>query len=154
MESLLQQEATSREQLQDRYLIIWIENQLFGVPIENVLQIVQMQEIIKIPQAPHYEKGVIHLRGNIIPVLDVRLRLGKEEAPYTERTCILVCSVMGKTLGLIVDAVEEVVKIGKEDISAPPEMDAHQASFLQGVARSHERMILLLSVGRLWGYEE
>lgn len=150
MESLLQQEAADREQLRDRYLIIWIEGQLFGLPIESVVQIVQMQEIIRIPQTPHYEKGVIHLRGTIIPVLDVRLRLGKEEASYTDRTCILVCSVMGKTMGLIVDAVEEVIDIGQEDISPPPEMDSAQA-YLSGVAKAQGGVVLLLSVERLWG---
>lgn len=152
MESLLQNGAVGPEEMEDRYLLFWLDEQFFGLPIESVMQIVQMQEIIRIPQAPYYEKGIIHLRGNIIPVTDARLRLGKAEAPYTDRTCILVCNVMNKTVGLIVDAVEEVIQIDHQDIAPPPDMGAASA-YLLGVAKAAKGMVLLLSAERLWELE-
>ncbi len=150
MESLLQNMAVGQEEMEDRYLIFWLDGQLFGLPIESVVQIVQMQEIIRIPQTPAYEKGVIHLRGSIITVTDARLRLGKAEADYTERTCILVCSVAGKALGLIVDAVEEVIRIGRENISSAPSRAAYANDYILGVAKTDTGMVLLLSPEKLW----
>ncbi|MEA4969421.1 MAG: chemotaxis protein CheW [Candidatus Pelethousia sp.] len=149
MESLLNM-AIGQEEMENRYLIFWLDEQLFGLPIESVVQIVQMQEIIRIPKAPAYEKGVIHLRGSIITVMDARLRLGKAEADYTERTCILACSVAGKSLGLIVDAVEEVMQIAREDISPAPALAASANDYMLGVARADMGMVLLLSPEKLW----
>lgn len=154
MESLMQNRTIGPEEMEDRYLIFWLDKQLFGLTIQSVMQIVQMQEIIRIPQSPPYEKGVIHLRGSIVPVTDARLRLGKEEAPYTDRTCILVCSIMGKTAGLIVDEVEEVKRIGPQDIAPPPEMDSPAGKYLLGVAKADVGLVLLLSAQRLWEYED
>ena len=149
MESLLNM-AIGQEEMENRHLIFWLDEQLFGLPIESVVQIVQMQEIIRIPQAPAYEKGVIHLRGSIITVTDARLRLGKAEADYTERTCILACSVAGKSLGLIVDAVEEVMQIAREDISPAPALAASANDYMLGVAKADTGMVLLLSPEKLW----
>lgn len=149
MESLLNM-AIGQEEMENRYLIFWLDEQLFGLPIESVVQIVQMQEIIRIPKAPAYEKGVIHLRGSIITVMDARLRLGKAEADYTERTCILACSVAGKSLGLIVDAVEEVMQIAREDISPAPALAASANDYMLGVAKADTGMVLLLSPEKLW----
>ena len=79
--------------LRNKYLTFFIEEQLFGVPIADVVQIVGMQDITKVPEFPSYAKGVINLRGIIIPIIDVRLRLKKEEITYNERTCIIVTNI-------------------------------------------------------------
>ena len=152
MDSVQQNMAISGEEMENRYLIFWLDGQLFGLSIETVVQIVQMQEIIRIPQAPFYQKGIIHLRGSVIPVVDARLRLGRAEAEYTERTCILVCSVTGRIVGLIVDAVEEVLHIGPESISPPPEIAASGSDYLRGVGKAERGMVLLLSPEKLWGF--
>lgn len=91
-------------------------HQLFGISILNVQQIVGIEKIIDVREFPAYAKGIIHLRGSIIPVLDVWLRFHREEAPYNERTCIIVTIVKDNLIGRLVDAVDEVAIIENETI--------------------------------------
>ena len=136
--------------LDNKYLTFFIGEQLFGIPISNVIQIVGMQEITEIPGFPQYAKGIINLRGSIIPVIDVRLRLSKEEKDYDERTCIIVTNILGKYIGLIVDAVDAVSDISSDKISAPPQMSNidKTAVFLTGVAKYQDNIILLMDTER------
>ena len=98
--SAIEQSDTS--EMDGKYLTFWTDGQLFGVPIADVVQIVGMQNITNIPEFPHYAKGVINLRGSIIPLIDMRLRLAKQEAPYDERTCIIVTNIEQRDVGLTV----------------------------------------------------
>lgn len=146
-----------------RYLTFLTDNQLFGLPITEIVQIAQMQEIIPLPEQAHYVKGIINLRGQIIPVIDVRLRFGKQEAAFTERTCIIIARVRGSDFGLIVDEVDEVADIQAEQISAPPKvgMDCDMANdYLTGIAQlkvgggQNDRVALLLHAGKILGETE
>lgn len=133
-----------------RYLTFWTDNQLFGIPIASVEQIVKMQEITSIPEFPDYAKGIIDLRGNIIPIIDVRLRLHKQEIAYNDRTCIIVTNIQQNLIGLIVDAVDEVTKLDKEKISAPPKVSTDSTNeYLTGIAKSDEKIILLLNSDKI-----
>ncbi|HEX3037871.1 MAG TPA: chemotaxis protein CheW [Oscillospiraceae bacterium] len=128
-----------------KYLSFWTDSQLFGIPIADVVQIVGIQKITQVPEYPTYAKGIINMRGNIIPVIDIRLRLHKQEIPYNERTCIIVINIMQKLIGLIVDSVEEVAKFSDEDISQPPKVaKSNTDSFLTGIAKSQNIAVLLL----------
>jgi len=98
-------ENSDEDTLRNKFLTFFIEDQLFGISIADVVQIVGMQDITKVPEFPSYAKGVINLRGIIIPIIDVRLRLKKEEAAYNERTCIIVTNINGSYIGFIVDSV-------------------------------------------------
>lgn len=137
-------------ELMDKYLTFWTDKQLYGVPIANVVQIVKMQTINPIPDYPDYAKGVIDLRGTILPVIDIRLRIGKMEAEYDERTCIVVTTIKDTYVGFIVDAVDEVTVIKGEQISDAPRIsNEYNNPYLTGVGNLEGRIILLLDTAKL-----
>jgi purine-binding chemotaxis protein CheW len=146
-----EQADRSISEMQGKYLTFWTDRQLFGVPIADVVQIVGMQQITSIPDFPPYAKGIINLRGAIIPVIDVRLRFHKPEVSYNERTCIIVTHIQQNTAGLIVDAVDEVTDIDDSLISAPPKMSASelQAAYLTGIGKLEQKIVLLLDIGKI-----
>ena len=146
-----------------RYLTFLTDHQLFGLPITEVVQITQMQEIIPLPEQSHYVKGIINLRGQIVPVIDVRLRFGKEAAAPTERTCIIIAHVQESDFGLIVDEVDEVTDIQAEQISAPPKIGADSDKvndYITGIAQlkkggnQKDRVVLLLHAEKILGESE
>lgn len=137
-------------EMQGKYLTFWTDEQLFAIPIVNVVQIIQMQDITPIPEFPHYAKGIINLRGTVIPTIDLRLRLGKMEMGYTAHTCIIVMSIHDQLAGLIVDQVNEVLPIEDDQISPPPALGSSLSSrFLKGIGKTESGITLLLSVDRL-----
>lgn len=138
-----------------KYLTFFTEQQLFGIPISEVVQIVGMQEITQIPEYPAYAKGIINLRGLIIPVIDIRLRLGKSEAEYTDRTCVIVIKIRESHYGFIVDEVDEVTDIDAELISPPPQLSSEVTSqYLTGVARIQEKIVLIMDATKILGAAE
>lgn len=148
------------DEMKGKYLTFWTDSQLFGVPIADVVQIVGMQRITIIPEYPYYAKGIINLRGSIIPVIDVRLRLNKPESEYTDHTCIIVTSVNNALFGFIVDEVDEVTpSIADEQISIPPRMGDSVNQYLTGIARlqgndSKEEIVLLIDTAKILGEDE
>ena len=120
-----------------KFLTFYSEEQLFGVSIEQVMQIVGIQEITQIPDLPPFIKGIINLRGDIIPVMDMRVRLSRCEKPYDERTCIIITSLGQKHMGLIVDSVDSVVDIDKNRISDPPTIEGSCNNYLTGINRNN-----------------
>lgn len=143
------------DDLNGKFLTFYTDNQLFGIPIADVVQIVGMQEIIKIPEYPEYAKGIISLRGSVIPVIDMRLRLKRDERAYDERTCTIVTSIDEMQVGLIVDGVDEVADVDPECVSASPKMsDDHTEVFVTGIASLENKVILLLDTGKLLHYDE
>lgn len=151
------------DEMKGKYLTFWADRQLFGIPIATVVQIVGMQKITEIPEYPHYAKGIINLRGSIIPVIDIRIRLGKPETEYNDRTCIIVVNIesSSENFGFIVDGVEEVTNIDDEQISAPPQVEGgFENQYVTGVARQAvedkgaERIILLMDISKILGRED
>ncbi|WP_283610234.1 chemotaxis protein CheW [Faecalispora anaeroviscerum] len=152
------QKEKQTDELSIRYLTFWTDHQLFGIPITEVVQIVGIQEITQLPEYPAYSKGVINLRGQIIPVIDVRLRLGKTEIPYNDRTCIIITHVLNRDFGLIVDEVDEVTDILPERISPPPKVHSGKTNpYFSGIARleatstQKDRVALLLHAAKILG---
>lgn len=141
----------AESEMDGKYLTFWTAQQLFGVSIADVVQIVGMQDITEVPEYPGYAKGIINLRGSIIPVIDVRLRLGKCEKEYDERTCIIVTQIREAMFGFIVDAVDAVTDIDPENVSPPPALSATEAAgaYIVGVARHENRVVLLMDTARL-----
>ena len=113
----LNQISGSIDEMRGRYLTFFIDNQVFGIPIADVIQIVGVQEITEVPEFPTYAKGIINLRGNIVPLIDMRIRFHKEELPYNDRTCVIVTNIGSRLIGLVVEAVDEVASISDEEIS-------------------------------------
>lgn len=107
----------------DRYLIFSLGQESYGLEIRYVKEIVGMQLITGLPEAPHYVKGVINLRGKVIPVIDMRLKFGKAKSEYTDRTCIIVVEIRENSVGLIADSVTEVLSISDGNIVPPPMME-------------------------------
>lgn len=147
-------EKANLQSTENKYLTFWADNQLFGMPIINIEQIVGVQHITEIPEFPDYAKGIINLRGNMIPVIDVRIRLQKQPIPYGERTCIIVTKINDKLMGLIVDAVDEVASITSENISAPPQVSKDDVdTYLTGIAKLDDKVILLLDSEKIFNNE-
>jgi len=149
------------DEVQEKWLTFWLAGQLFGVSIVNAEQIVSMQPITEVPESPAYMKGIINLRGNFIPLIDLRLRLGKPEAEYTDHTCIIINNVQDSQFGFIVDQVESVVDFPAETICNPPQLsDGPLNRYLIGVAQmavnghEGEKSILLMDVVKLFTENE
>jgi purine-binding chemotaxis protein CheW len=146
---------TEGDTLKGKYLTFFTDNQLLGIPIADVVQIVGVQDITTVPDFPSYAKGIINLRGIIIPIIDVRLRLHKDEIEYTERTCIIVTSINEIPIGFIVDSVNEVTNIDKSNISDPPRMGADYVNtYLTGIAKLSNKVVLLLNTQKMLSEKE
>ncbi|WP_411676509.1 chemotaxis protein CheW [Caproicibacter sp.] len=159
MQNNLAEDGTVRDGEQtaseNKYLTFWTDDELFGVPISDVVQIISMQGITPLPDFPDYAKGVINLRGNIIPVIDIRVRFGKPEAEYNENTCIIVTSIEDSFMGFIVDAVDEVTDIDEDNISPAPKVSRDITNrYLTGIGQIGEKVVLLLDAAKILSENE
>jgi len=122
----------------------------YGVEITKVQEIILMGEITKVPQTPEYIKGLINLRSSVIPIVDLRLRFGLPPQDTTDETRIMVVNVRGKTIGIIVDAVSEVLRISKDQIAPPPPTVAGLGrEYLTGLVKLDKRLLILLDIERI-----
>lgn len=127
----------------------------YGVEITKVQEIILMGEITRVPQTPDYIKGLINLRSTVIPVVDLRLRFGLAQEETTDETRIMVINVAGKTIGIIVDAVSEVLRISQEQISPPPPTVAGLGrEYLTGLVKLDNRLLILLDIDKILGSED
>lgn len=137
-------------ELEGKYLTFRTDGRLFGIPVADVVQIIGVQTITAIPEYPAYAKGIINVRGSIIPVVDIRLRFDLPEVPYDERTCILITTVAGQLIGFIVESVNEVSNIPDSEISLPPRISEYSANaYLTGISRQENQLVLLLDTQKL-----
>ena len=138
-----------------RYLTFTLDDNIYGIPIRFVTEIIGIQVSTKIPETPEYIKGIINLRGRIIPLIDVRLKFGKEEIPYNERTCIIVVDVNSVQVGLIVDKVEDVLSIEDDEIAVPPKTElGFENRYIDGIGKAGDTVQLLLDAEKLLKSEE
>jgi purine-binding chemotaxis protein CheW len=127
----------------------------YGIEITRVREIILFGEITRIPQTPDYIKGLINLRSTVIPIVDLRLRFGLPEGEQTDDTRIMVVNVGGKMIGIIVDAVSEVLRVAHEQIAPPPPTVATLGrDYLTGLVRLEDRLLILLDIDRLFAAEE
>lgn len=132
------------------HLTFQIDGQHYGIPISNVIEIVQIQPATELPELPFYTKGIINLRGRIVPLIDVNMRFGKPEMEYTGRTCIIIVDIDKLHVGLIVDAVQEVLDIPGSLTSKPPDFSGDGSdSYVTRIANMDKYMVLLLDVRML-----
>jgi len=137
-----------------KYLTFKIDRESYGIEVLKVREIIKVQPITRVPEMPGYIKGVINLRGKIIPVLDLRSKLGLEEIAFTDSTCIIVVNFKDGTtlIGLVVDAVEEVSNIAEGDIELPPRFIADQhVTSIRGMAKLKGSVKTLLDVDEVIG---
>ena len=148
MEELLEEEDSQK----GKFMTFQTGKEFFGISISYVNEIIAMQPITKIPEVEDYIKGLINLRGKIIPVIDVRVRFRMEPLEYTDRTCIIVINVKSTVIGLIVEKIAEVDTIQDDDIVPPPALgkkEKEQNKYVYGLARTGDTVKLLLDPERL-----
>lgn len=138
-----------------RFLTFTLEEEIYGIEIRYVTEIIGIQSITKVPEVPEYVKGIINLRGKIIPVIDVRLKFGKEPMEYNDRTCIIVIDITEVSVGLIVDNVDEVLTIEDQDIAPPPaSKTGFENRYIKGIGKAGERVQLLLDCEKILKNDE
>ena len=137
-----------------KYLAFDLAGEEFGVRVLKVREIMGLQEITQVPQTPAHVKGVINLRGKIIPVIDLRLKFGLPAAEYTQRTCIIVTQVQGEAaplvVGVVVDGVSEVLSLGAAEIEDTPDFgESFAGGYLLGMAKVKGKVKILLDIDRV-----
>ena len=127
----------------------------YGIPILKVREIIGMMEITEVPRMPDFIKGVINLRGKIIPLMDLRLKFGLDETKYTDRTVFIVLEIKldderGKEMGVVVDSASEVINIEDTEIEPPPRYGVEvENDFIVGMAKHEKKVIMLLDIERV-----
>jgi purine-binding chemotaxis protein CheW len=138
-----------------KFLTFALGEEVYGIEIIYVTEIIGIQPITQIPEVPNFVKGIINLRGKIIPVIDVRLKFKKNEVDYNDRTCIIVVDIKDTSVGLIVDNVAEVLDIPDENIVPPPDVKiGFQNRYIKGVGKVETEVKLLLDCNRLFEDKE
>ncbi|HEY3064472.1 MAG TPA: chemotaxis protein CheW [Methylomirabilota bacterium] len=138
-----------------QYLTFTMAGEEYGVEILKVQEIKGYSAVTPIPNTPAYVKGVMNLRGTIIPVIDLRAKLAMAQSQYNQFTAIVVLTVGAKTMGLVVDAVSDVLKIPHAEIQAAPDFGAAvDARFISGMAKAGDKLVVLLDIERVLGGEE
>jgi purine-binding chemotaxis protein CheW len=141
------------------YLSFRIGSEVYAANVKNVLNILEMTKITKVPKAPAYMKGVINLRGTVLPVIDSRIKFGIEESEITSNTCIIVLELHVDSepimVGAIVDSVKEVLEITDSEILPPPSIGTNfRSDYLQGMAQSEDSFTMLLDAEKVFASEE
>jgi len=137
-----------------KYLTFKLAGEEYGLEILKVREIIGIMDITALPQMPPYVKGVINLRGKVIPVIDLRLKFGMAPAEYTEQTCVVVVNV-GALVGIIVDTVQEVLDVAEGQIDPPPPLGASvDTSFVMGMGKVRDDVKILLDIDKVLGSRE
>ncbi|MFA7383713.1 MAG: chemotaxis protein CheW [Desulfurivibrionaceae bacterium] len=150
------QSSSQVSELAGKYLTFSLGNEGYGVGILSVREIIGVMEITAVPHTPDYIKGVINLRGKVIPVLDLRLKFNMDRKDYDERTCVIVVEVQGQTapvqVGMVVDSVSEVLNISAGEIEPPPSLGSStETDNILGMAKVKGEVKILLDVNRVVG---
>ncbi|MUG43685.1 chemotaxis protein CheW [Paenibacillus woosongensis] len=155
MSSQMQQEDIEIEDTQTgKFLTFQLEEEFYGIEIRYVTEIIGIQKITEVPEMPDYLRGIINLRGKIIPVMDVRLRFKKSFRDYTDRTCVIVVDIKDISIGLIVDSVSEVLFIPEEEMIPPPEFHKSTSKFIKAIGKVGQDVKLILDCEKLLHEQE
>jgi purine-binding chemotaxis protein CheW len=136
-------------------VIFKLGNESFGVEIATVESIIKMQTITRLPQAPGFVEGIINLRGKILPVVDLRKRLGIDLTEITKDSRMVVVALSGTTVAMIVDQVHEVLRINDDIVEAPPAISQSVDSrFIEGIAKVNQELVILLNLSKILNTSE
>lgn len=143
----------------ESYLTFKLGEEVFAAHVSKVLNILEMTKVTKVPKAPEYMKGVINLRGQVLPLVDTRLKFGMTETEYTTNTCILVIDIeIGNEqvqLGALVDSVQEVIEIDDSSIQPPPSIGSkYKSEFIDGVVQINDEFVMLLNMNYIFSVDE
>lgn len=154
IDKTLDQETTSTTRLaqEGKYLTFALGKEDYGIEILKVREIIGMINITSIPHMPNYVKGVINLRGKVIPVINLRLKFGMPEIEAMAETCIIVITINDLLIGLIIDRVREVLDIKQNNIEPPPNFNnTHQTDFILGMGKVGDKVKILLNIEKILG---
>jgi len=141
--------------MEDQFVVFDLANEYFGVDIGAVEGIIKMQSITAVPHAPAFVEGVTNLRGEVLPVIDLRRRFGLPVAEATKQTRVVVIDVGGTKVGMVVDGVSEVLRVSEEDVEPlSPIVSTVDSAFITGIAKMADRLIILLDLARVLSVEE
>ena len=158
LEALQEQVGSTETDKEGKYLTFALGHEEFGLEILKVREIIGYMEITAVPQTPPHVKGVINLRGQVIPVVDLRLKFGMEEAEITEQSCIIVVEIDAGArhfqTGIVVDHVQEVLDIAGEAIEDSPEFGSVNTDFILGMGKIGETVKILLDIDKVLGGED
>ena len=131
-----------------QYIVVRIGNEQYGIDIQYIDNIVRNQKITRVPKAQPYFKGVINLRGEIIPVMSIRLRLGLEDDDFTDKTRIIIIKIDSSTIGVVVDQVKEVVTLSQDNVEKVTRTASDDAfsNYISGIGKSNDELISLLDI--------
>jgi len=133
-----------------KYLTFALGKEDYGIEILKVMEIIGIMEITAVPQVPNYVKGVINLRGKVIPVISLRIKFDMGEIDYTPETCIIVVNLDDVLIGIVIDKVQEVLDIGKESISPPPSSGvAGKTDYILGIGKVVDGIKILLNIDKI-----
>lgn len=146
-------------ELLQSYLTFQLGDELFAANVKKVLEILEIPRITAVPHAPPYMRGVVNLRGNVMPVINSRQKFGLPDAPDTISSCIVVLDIemdqQNITLGAVVDAVQEVIEIGDQDIQPAPSIGSkYKSEFVKGMMKLNERFIMILDLDLVFSTDE
>ncbi|KAJ49533.1 purine-binding chemotaxis protein CheW [Clostridium tetanomorphum] len=138
-----------------KFLTFSLEYESYALEIKYVTEIIRIQTITEVPELPDYIRGIINLRGNIIPVMDIRIRFKKPFREYNDRTCVIVVDIKNVTVGVIVDSVSEVLTISEENIIKPPEtLKGFSNKYIKGIGKVENDVKLILDCDKLLNINE
>ncbi|VDN48998.1 Chemotaxis protein CheW [Petrocella atlantisensis] len=137
-----------------KFLTFSLGEENYGIDIMYVTEIIGIQPITVVPELPNFVKGIINLRGKIIAVMDARLKFNKMPKDYNDRTCIIVIDIAQLSIGIIVDAVAEVINIGDDNIVPPPNLNSGGRKYIKSVGKSDDKVILILDCEKLLDEQE
>ena len=152
--------AIKNEILEGKFLTFVLGNEVYGIEILKVREIIGLMDITEVPQTPDYMKGVINLRGKVIPVIDLRLKFSMQEEEHTQETCVIVVEVSSQgsapqQIGIIVDNVSEVSDISREEIEEAPQFgQGIDTDFIMGLGKVKEKIIILLDIEEVLSAED
>lgn len=150
VQAVLEEEEDTQK---GRFLTFSLSNETYAIEIKYVTEIIGIQPVTEVPELPEYIRGIVNLRGKIIPVMDVRLRFKKTFREYNDRTCIIVIDIKDTSIGLIVDSVSEVLSIPETEVVAPPDINGGN-KYIKGIGKVGSDVKLILNCGMLLNEDE
>lgn len=144
---------------QNQYLTFTLDDEVFALEISKVREVLDFSDVTKVPQMPEFMCGVINLRGNVVPVVDMRCKFGIEMTESTVNTCIIIVEVVmdgeSSVLGALVDSVQEVLDLEPDQIEPPPRIGAKlNTEFIHGMGKHNDQFIIILNINRVFSEDE
>lgn len=151
--------ATAEDRSVRQYLSYRLDEEVFAIDVRKVQEVLDYMEITKVPRAPEYMRGIVNVRGSVVPVVDMRLKFGMSRTERTANTCIIVMEIQLEdeliVVGALADAVKEVIEMRPDQIEPPPKIGSRwNTQFIDGIGKHNDEFIIILDIDRIFSSEE